>query len=499
MSTHPTIALRDASFSHDASSALLFSKLNIRFPSGFTGIVGANGAGKTTLVRVAVGQLPLSSGSREGPLDAVYCAQRTDTPPAGFAQFLDDWEPETCALKSQLEVEWDYLDRWKTLSHGERKRAQIAHALWQSPELLAIDEPSNHLDARGRRLLIDALQGFKGVGLVVSHDRALLDQLCVQCVWLEPPEVQVFPGGFSQAQAQRVDRQVSAARTRQKLLAESRQLEKAVNARRERAAKEHQARSKRNLSRKDSDARDKINRARVTDGNAGSGLRQLSGRADQLAQQLATAEVKKTHTTGIWLEGSVSKRDALLALPEGSLPLSQDRLLRWPDVLIKPQSRIALTGANGAGKSTLMHHVLPRINAPDDQVLFLPQEITAVAARQLHEQCQRLSHGELGQVMNIVSRLNSRPGQLLESQQPSPGETRKLALALGMMRRPHIIVLDEPTNHLDLPSVEALEQALTDCPCALLVISHDEHFIDQIGADRWELQRDSDGHSLLLT
>jgi macrolide transport system ATP-binding/permease protein len=96
-----------------------------------------------------------------------------------------------------------------------------------------------------------------------------------------------------------------------------------------------------------------------------------------------------------------------------------------------------------------------------------PDEPSA-GARILAE-ARTLPSEELGRVMNVVSRLGSRPARLLETTNPSPGELRKLRLALGLARTPHLIVMDEPTNHLDLPSIECLEDALAACPCGLLL------------------------------
>ncbi|MEQ8264144.1 MAG: hypothetical protein RKE50_11365 [Pseudohaliea sp.] len=69
-----------------------------------------------------------------------------------------------------------------------------------------------------------------------------------------------------------------------------------------------------------------------------------------------------------------------------------------------------------------------------------------------------------------------------------PGALRRLLLAMGISRHAHIIVMDEPTNHVDLPSIEALQQALASCPCALLLISHDQQFIDAVGARQWKIE-----------
>ncbi len=494
-----SVALRDAAFSFGSNTDPLFSGLSVDFHRGFTGIVGANGAGKTTLLRALIGDLPLSAGQRLGPTDAVYCAQRTDAPPLGFGDFLDDWEGDACALKNQLQIEYDFMGRWHTLSHGERKRAQIAHALWLSPKVLAVDEPTNHIDSDARALLIGALSNFDGIGVIVSHDRKLLDALCAKCLWMDPPEAVVYSGGISDAMRQRNADIKANEQHRQRLLHDSRKLEKAEEARRKQASSEHKQRSKKGLGRKDSDARDKINRARVSDGNAGSGLRQFRGRREQLARELADTTIRKTYTTGIQLNSDISRRSAILRLDAGRLQISEQRSLTWPDITVRPQDRIALTGPNGAGKSSWIKHMLSLVQADPERVMVIPQETTASMAQEIHRECLELSSAELGRVMQIVSRLNSRPSRLLASHQPSPGESKKLAIALGMSRSPQVIVMDEPTNHLDLPSTEALERALLECRCAIIVVTHDEAFINNIEAEAWRLEINGGGVSTLVT
>ena len=492
-----SVALRNVSFAYDSTVQPVFTDLSLHLSRGFTGVVGANGAGKTTLLRLVAGELAPSSGAIEGGVASVFCAQRTDDPPPRLQDFLDDWDGEACELKGRLNIEADCFERWTSLSHGERKRAQIAHALWQSPTLLVIDEPTNHIDETCRTLLVESLVRYAGVGVIVSHDRALLDQLCHQVVWLDPPQAEVFSGGYSQARAQRQTRRETALRQRSKAVSENKRLHRELVQRRERAAREHSVRSKRGLSAADSDAREKINRARLTDGGAGSELRQLKGRVAQASARLDAARVSREYQTGVHLAGSPSHRDAILNLPAGDIPLGDRRRLKWSDICILPDARIAITGRNGAGKSTFIHHIVPRLNVPTDKVVVLAQEIPASVSRATLAQVRALPKAELGRIMTIVSRLNSRPGRLLDSIEPSPGEMRKLLLALGMSRSPHVIVMDEPTNHLDLPSIEALEDALLNCPCAVVLVSHDRSFLSRIGATEWRIQEDAQGDSVL--
>ena len=101
---------------------------------------------------------------------------------------VNSLERDAIKLIAELHIDSGWIDRWKSLSHGERKRAQIAVALWLDPVVLAVDEPTNHIDADARKLLREALRNFRGVGLLVSHDRELLDELCGQCLFIDPPE-----------------------------------------------------------------------------------------------------------------------------------------------------------------------------------------------------------------------------------------------------------------------------------------------------------------------
>ena len=165
---------------------------------------------------------------------------------------------------------------------------------------------------------------------------------------------------------------------------------------------------------------------------------------------------------------------------------------------MKPEDRVAVTGLNGLGKSTLIRFILKNVNVPAEKIIEMPQEVSPAMARNILDEARTLPDDQLGQVMNVVSRLGSRPHRLLESSQPSPGEIRKLLLALGMARTPHFIVMDEPTNHLDLPSIDALESVLADCPCGLLLVSHDQRFLARVSATSWHIKGDEERNSLVI-
>jgi len=497
----PLLVLQSLEFAHPGMTAPLFTDLTVQFPSGWTGIVGPNGAGKTTLLKVAIGELAPPGGAVHRQGLALYVAQRTDEAPELFEDFV--WAPDAATLKARLRVGEDWPERWETLSHGERKRAQIAVALWREPAVLALDEPSNHIDADARRLLREALAEFHGVGLLVSHDRTLLDELCSQCLILDPPDAVLRPGGVTAATEQQETEEQAARSASDALRRTEGRLKE--EAQRRRVVAEQKAAAARGSKQKkipahDHDGRAQRQLAKLTgkDAYAGKMVAQMKQRAGKIGERRAEIAVKKRYETGIWVDGaSYMPRDFLLRLPAGVLPLGNGRRLVFPDLEIGGASRIALTGANGLGKSTLIRHLLAHLRVPADKCVTVPQEISAEESRGLLEAVKRLPNDELGRVMITISRLGSRPARLLESALPSPGEVRKLLLALGIVRGPHLIVMDEPTNHMDLPGIRCLEEALAECPCAMLLVSHDETFLEKITESDWHLTEDEAGDTRL--
>lgn len=485
------LAFHHITFAYDGAISPLLVDVTAHFPKGWTGIVGPNGAGKTTLLYLAAGELHPQHGIIKRCEHVVFCPQRTDVAPAQLPQFLAATEAEACVLRGKLKIGDDWADRWPTLSHGERKRVQIATALWQQPDVLLIDEPTNHIDLTARDLLAEALIAFRGIGLLVSHDRELLDLLCRQCLFLDPPQAVMRPGSYTEAAADARREEASMLAEREVLQHQMERLTRESQSRHAEAARADRKRSKRDLARGDSDGRAKIDLARVSgkDGQAGRLANQLQGRLARTQERVSSLDVKKRYAVNFWLEGSISPRKELITVPADTLDLDGSRRLIIPQLTVLNQDRIAITGDNGLGKSTLIRHLLRQLRISEEHIVYVPQEIDLVRTRDIMAAVHQLSREQLGLVMSVVSGLGSRPERLLQHLDASPGELRKVVLALGVIRRPHLIIMDEPTNHLDLQAMECLEDALRDCPCGLLLVSHDLRFLSRITDTRWHLQQ----------
>ncbi len=489
----------DLQYNYPDSPDPVLDHLSAVLPQGWTGIVGPNGIGKTTLLRLICGELSPSGGSIELPGDtAFYCRQTTEDIPDELETMLTSPDGEAHRIAGILHIEYEWLNRWPTLSHGERKRAQIAVALWKNPSVLALDEPTNHVDGEGRQYLETALRQYNGVGLMVSHDRALLDTLCGQCLFLEPSGTATLrPGGYSQGAAEQSIERQNARDEFVKARRERKRLEREVQRRRQEAARSKARRSKKHIAKKDHDAKEKIDRAIFfgSDGKAGRLKKQMDARLDKAIREEENLLPEKDYEHGIWMSGEISHHDPLVFIPKGRVSMGGHRALHHPDLTIRPDSRIAIEGPNGAGKSTLLNKIKSTLTIPSNKIIWMPQEISEDDARRDLREAKRLDHDILGGLMACVRRLGSDPEALLNSESPSPGELRKLRLALGIAGRPHCIIMDEPTNHLDLPSVECLESALDDCPCALLLVSHDRRFMANLCRQQWRISKGSDGNS----
>lgn len=486
------LSLHNISFTHESAMDRLFDGISASFPMGWTGIVGANGTGKTTLLRLACGELEPEQGFIHRPARMIYCRQRTDDPPELLEEIIESLDADACTIRGRLGIEEDWLARWDTLSHGERKRAQIGVALWQSPDVLAVDEPTNHIDADARRLLLEAMKSFRGIGLLVSHDRELLDSLCGQCLFIDPPTAVMRPGGYTEAVAQAESEDQHQRDEYAKVKREAKRVTTESARRRQEASRADATMSMRKISSRDHDAKGKIQLARFTgaDGNAGRLTSQLDGRVRQAQERLSEFHIKRRYDLDFWLPGSRCRRDVLFTVPSDSIEMGDDRMLTFPELSMLPDDRIAITGPNGAGKSTLIRHILDHLDLPEEKVVYLPQEIDISTSRSIMAEVNSLARDRLGQVMTIVSCLGSRPERLIDNTDASPGEIRKVMLALGVTRAPYLIILDEPTNHLDLPAIECLEDALDGCPCGLLLVSHDYRFLSRLAKTRWYLSRE---------
>ena len=322
------LALSRVTYTHPAAQDPILNNVTIAFPQGWTGLLGDNGCGKSTLARLACGLIVPDSGTVSNGLFAVYCPQEADEAPHALADFALDFGREARSLRKRLSLTDDMPWRWDELSFGERKKLQIACSLWQRPDVLAVDEPTNHLDREARAQLTGLLASFTGVGILVSHDRELLDALASRCASFEASgprgetHIVIRPGGYSQASSQAERERMTAIDERKRAKDHLSRLSAERERRSQEAARADARRSKRGLDPKDKSARAKIDLAIVSgqDGARGKMLRQMDGRMAAAQDRAAATFVPKRYDGSLFLNAEPSSRKTVLHIPAGRIP-----------------------------------------------------------------------------------------------------------------------------------------------------------------------------------
>lgn len=499
-----------------------FDALNLHFPACCTGLVGDNGAGKSTLLELISGHRQPSGGrlhvdaepallhqSLDGMHDvadvfgvsaALDVLVRAESGNASLEELSDaDWTlPERMARSLErfalhLPANWP-VDR---LSGGQGTRLRLAAMHFTQANFLLMDEPSNHLDWQGRRLLLDLLEGWKGGALVASHDRTLLDVMDV-IVELGPQGAGVYGGNgtfyreMKAAERASAERQFLQTRQRADALAQDRQRVAERQARRNRGGRQQRSQGGQAKVLLDAQAerseRTSAAQRRITEQRSEQIREKVDAARDRLERILPLSFTLPP--TGLGSSRNVLRIQGL----HGGHADGPD-VIQGLDLNIDGPQRLRIVGENGSGKSTLLSLIngklLPRrgqVKVISDHVVLDQHLAMLDGDRSVLENFQKLNPGlDQTRCRTLLSRLQFRDDSVHHRvDRLSGGQRMRAALActVGNDQPARLLILDEPTNHLDLLAQQELESALCQYDGAMIVISHDEAFIESVGIDR---------------
>jgi ATP-binding cassette subfamily F protein 3 len=469
-------------------------------PKSRIGLIGRNGAGKSTLMKVMIGSFDPDEGSLEMPRSTRigYIAQEA---PSGTATPLETvlaadtersalmTESETCLDPDRLGELYERLDAidaytaptraarilvglgfdeemqgrpLDSFSGGWKMRVALAALLFSGPDLLLLDEPSNHLDLEATLWLENFLKSYPAMMVVISHERDLLNNIVDHILHLENGKTTLYSGGYDSFERQRAERAAQLA-----------------------AAKASQDAQRAKLQ--DYIAR---NSARA------STAKQAQSRAKALAKMQPIAALAEDPTLSFDFPSPDALKPPLVTLDMASVGYAEGKpILQQLDLRLDPDDRVALLGRNGNGKTTLARLLAAQLAPMDGEMsaagklrvgYFTQYQVEELDGSDtpLEHMTRQMTGATPGAVRAQLGRFGfSGSKATTQVSKLSGGERARLALALITRDAPHMLILDEPTNHLDVDAREALVQALNGYEGAVVLVSHDRHMLEMT-ADR---------------
>lgn len=478
------------------------------------GLVGVNGSGKTTLLHCLLEPSYIDSGSIrfEQGISVGYVQQGFTDIKGTIWEFMLQSCPEILRLREELQrleaevstaaddvletimeeytrvtKRYEYLDGyhyenrikrvliglgyteewWEqdaaTLSGGQKTRLMLAAALVRNPDFLILDEPTNHLDIVMTQWLEAYLREFKGGLLVVSHDRAFLDNVAVRILEMEAGKLQSFKGNYSRYLEQKAIQTAT--------------LEAAYAAQQDYIARTE---------------------AYIRRFKAGIKSKMARGRQSQLNRLERMDAPVKNEEFELRLPPATECADRVLIMEDLSIGYGEKVLAQGINITLRRGEKAALLGANGTGKTTLLKTILGEIQPLKGkakignrvQIGYFSQSYERLDPRQTllenfvmeygftEERTRSMLGGMLFHGDDVFKEIGTLSG----------GQKARLVLLKLVLDGANCLVLDEPTNHLDIMAREAVEAALTAFDGTVLVVSHDRYFINEVADRIWEIE-----------
>ncbi len=444
------------------------------------GIIGINGTGKTTLLRMIAGVEEPDSGQiiKQNGIRLAYLSQHPSFPEGAtvLSYAFDGIAENDWALKSEVKSALNKLGitdhdmKMEHLSGGQKKKVALAKTLTSSFEILLLDEPTNHLDGEMISWLEDYLKRYKGVVIMVTHDRYFLDKVTNRILEISRGKLYGYEANYSkflEMKAEREEMELASERKRQSVL--RMELEWAKRGCRARTTKQKARLERLEL---------------LKNGKAPE--------TDRLAEidSVETRMGKKT-----------------IELHHVSKSYGERKLIDDFDYIVLKNQNLGIVGPNGCGKSTLLKMIAGLVE-PDEGTIEIGETIRiGYFAQELPE--MNTSQRVIDFVKDIAEYIPTKDGRITASQmlerflftpdmqyapieKLSGGEKKRLYLLSVLQAAPNVLIFDEANNDIDIPTMTILEDYLNSFQGIVITVSHDRYFLDNVVDRIFEF--DGNGH-----
>lgn len=420
-------------------------------------IIGRNGNGKTTLLKM-------------------IAEQNQDVSLAYVPQIIEDFD---------------------SLSGGERFNKSLSADLGKNPSILLLDEPTNHLDADNRKSLMRMLNAYYGTLIVVTHDEELL-QSCIDILWhIDNGKITIFRGKYRDYMREREKRYRSVLRQTQLLKREKKSAHEQLMKEQQKAAKSKASGEKKIANKKWMSSTADL-KAMKAEKSQGKNLKNLDEKKQKISEQLSDMRMPEVIEPKFHLPFQKTGDETIVSIIDGAIGYSKENPVA-SDINLSVMSceHVAIIGKNGSGKTTLLKAImgdasvvktgdwyvpkLSDIGYLDQHYGNLDSEKSAVEI--IAEANPSWSHAEIRRHLNdFLFRKNEEVNTAVKNL--SGGEKARLSLAQIAANVPKLLILDEITNNIDLETKKHLIEILREYPAAMIIVSHDEIFLREIGVER---------------
>lgn len=453
------------------------------------GIVGKNGAGKTTLIDIIYGSLSADSGTIvkiSEKFSIGYMKQESLFAPAS----IDDMSKELLRVTGELglkKVQNFEDERLKGLSGGENAKLALANVLSQKPKLVILDEPTNHMDFKGIKWLIDTIKNYDGAFVIISHDRYFLDASVNRIVEISNGVTEEYPGNYSYYKGEKKRRYDEALKDYilQKKTEEG--IQEDIDVLKNWSDKAHRDSRKKAL-----ESGAKMGVKEYYRKKAKKKDTQIKSKIKRLEKLKTEGVTKPIEEKKVFFSFENVDKHGTRMLEARDIKKSFGKRLLFEDSSfnIKYGEKVGIVGPNGCGKTTFIRMLLQTEAldsgeiwvSPSSKLAYLSQSVSDMNPEDtvskvldidsfLYNELERNLLINMGLQKDILV----KPIKFL-----SPGEKTKVKLASLILKRNNLLILDEPHNHLDLMSREQLEETLSGYTGTILLVSHDRYMLRRL-------------------